>query len=205
MTAGAPPSAPLGAHRKQSVIPEGPALGLVELCSIARGMRAADAAVKRAAVRIRRAGTVHPGKYLIFLEGGVEEVAEALAAAEAVAAETLIDRLFLPNPHTELVAVLSRPGAAAVDALGILEAFSVAAILRGADAALKYAETAALSLRLADDLGGKALFVLTGAQHDVEEALAAGATAIGAGLLAGCELIARPHADFVAAFTQEAR
>lgn len=178
---------------------DGPALGLLELCSVARGMRAADATVKRAPVRLRRMGSVQPGKYLIFLQGGVDEVGEALKAGAEVAAETLIDHLFLPLPHADLTAVLDSHRSPELRSLGILEAYSVAGILRGADAALKHAQVDSISLRLADGLGGKAVFVLTGEQHDVEEALMAGSAAIGAGLLAGCELIARPHPDFLAA------
>ncbi|MEZ4470973.1 MAG: BMC domain-containing protein [bacterium] len=180
--------------------PLGPAFGLLELCSVARGMRMADAMVKRAPVFVRRAGTVHPGKYLVFIQGGVDEVAEALDAGQQVAAETLIDRLFLPYPHDDLVACLDGPRAPAIESLGILEAFAVAATLRAADAALKRAAVESGSIRLADDLGGKGVFVFTGALHDVEEALEIGRHTIGAGLLAGAELIANPHADFLAAF-----
>ena len=44
----------------------GPALGLIELESIARGMVVADALVKKAAVRISLAEAITPGKYLLI-------------------------------------------------------------------------------------------------------------------------------------------
>ena len=47
-----------------------PALGLLELDSIAAGIEAGDAMAKRAPVDVIRAGTVHPGKYLVLVGGG---------------------------------------------------------------------------------------------------------------------------------------
>jgi hypothetical protein len=58
-----------------------PALGLLELCSIARGIVCCDAVVKKAQVRLVHAGSTHPGKYTILIRGGVDEVIEALARA----------------------------------------------------------------------------------------------------------------------------
>lgn len=181
-------------------VPSGPAIGLIELCSIARGVRLIDVLVKKAPVRVRRATSIHPGKYLIVIQGGVDEVKEAMAAGRAEARETLVDWLLLPFPHVQLEALLgegARP--AEPQSLGILEAYSVAAIIRAADAALKAAEIDGMRLALADGLGGKGYFIFTGVQHDVEEGLAAGRAAIGEGLIAGAELIANPHADMIEA------
>jgi len=44
-----------------------PAIALLEFDSIAIGVRAGDAMVKRAPVEITYAGTVHPGKYLVLV------------------------------------------------------------------------------------------------------------------------------------------
>jgi len=174
---------------------DGPALGLIELCSIARGMRVCDAMVKRASVKLLRAQTTHPGKYLVIVRGGVEEVKEAVSAGMAVSGDALVDHLVLPFPHLELEAVLVSARAPVLDALGVIETFSVASIIRAADAALKAAEVWAARLGLADGLGGKGYFVFTGALHDVEEAMRAGCAAVGDGLLAGQETIANPHPD----------
>ena len=46
--------------------PAGPAYGLLELCSIARGIVTCDAMVKRAPVRTLVAGSVQPGKFLVY-------------------------------------------------------------------------------------------------------------------------------------------
>lgn len=180
--------------------PSGPAIGLIELCSIARGLVVVDTIVKKAPVHIRRAWPVHPGKFVVLAQGGVDEINEAISAGKSVAAESLIDLLVLPYPDAQLDALLT----AAVQpvetiALGVLEAFSVAATIRAADAALKAAEIKGITLRLADGLGGKGYFVFSGHQHDVEEGLEQGAAAIGKGLLAGRELLANPHIEMVAA------
>ena len=56
--------------------PQGPALGIVELRSIARGVVAADAALKRSPAAILHSRPVSGGKHLVMLEGGVAEVHE---------------------------------------------------------------------------------------------------------------------------------
>jgi microcompartment protein CcmL/EutN len=180
--------------------PSGPALGLIELCSVARGLVVLDAMVKRAPIHIQRAQPVHPGKFIVLAQGGVDEINEAMDAGQAVAAESLIDTLRLPFPHAQIQHLLS----GAVDsteiiALGVLETFSVAATIRAADAALKASQVEGVVLRLADGLGGKGYFVFSGHQHDVEEGLAHGAAAVGKGLIAGRELLSNPHGEMVAA------
>lgn len=183
-------------------VPDGPALGVVELCSVARGLVVVDAMVKRAPVRLISAGTRHPGKYLIRIRGGVDEVDEAMQAGVRQAGDALIDEVFLPYPHRQLVQLLERGRRdRPLESLGVLEAFSVAGIIRAGDAALKAAEIDALRLRLADGLGGKGHFIFTGLLHDAEEGLKAGRAAIGEGLVAGCELVANPHPDLIDALT----
>lgn len=177
---------------------DGPALGLIEMCSIARGLVVCDAMVKRAPVRLVRATTIHPGKYVVMIRGGVDEVDEALTAARRTVGDALVDRLFLPYPHAGVDALLKTPRIDhPLDAIGIIDAFSMAGTIRAADAALKAADIRGLRLRLADHLGGKGHFVFTGLLHDVEEGLEAGRRAVGGGLLAGSELIANPHPDLV--------
>ena len=73
-----------------------PAIGLLELSSIAAGIVAGDAMVKRSPVDTLHAGTVHPGKYLVLVGGAVAAVEEALTAGRVAAAGALLDELFLP-------------------------------------------------------------------------------------------------------------
>jgi len=56
------------------------ALGLLEFDSIALGIAAGDAMVKRAPIESIKAGTVQPGKYLVMVYGEVADVQESLDA-----------------------------------------------------------------------------------------------------------------------------
>ena len=97
------------------------AIGLVELSSVARGMWLCDLMVKKAAIRLVRSSTVHPGKYLIVFRGGVGEVEEAIQVGFDHAGDALIDHLFLQYPHSQLEDILDAPRSAAVISLGVVE------------------------------------------------------------------------------------
>ena len=131
-----------------------PALALIELDSISAGIAAGDAMAKRAPIDVFRAGTVHPGKYLVLVGGTVGDVEEALKAAREVGASSILDIVFLPNAHPELIAAIGGTcREAAGEALGVIETATVAAIIEAADAGLKGARVRLVELRLADDLG----------------------------------------------------
>ncbi len=149
-----------------------PALGFLELGSIAHGIVVGDAMVKRAPVEALHAGTSHPGKFLILVEGAVAHVEEAMDAGRELAGSHLLDQLFLPDAHPALSGALrSQPVAAGGEALGIVETSTVAALLGATDRALKGTTATLTELRLADDLGGKAYCLLRGGLADVEEAV----------------------------------
>lgn len=175
----------------------GPALGLFELESLARGVVVADAVVKKAHVRIALAEAITPGKYLLVFSGPVAEVDEAFREGSAVAGKVLLDALYLPQVALALVAALDGTFSSigADDAIGMVEAHTVASTLLAADTALKRAQVVITHLQLAKGIGGKGWFTLGGAQHDVETGLEQAAAAIGSTLLVTTELIARPHAD----------
>ncbi len=176
----------------------GPALGLLELESLARGVVVADALVKQAQVRIALAEPVSPGKYLLVFVGGEAEVAEAFAAGVAAAGPLLLDSLQLPHLSEAVVAALlgGEVAPAPADAsLGVVELHTVASTLRAADVALKAALVTLTHLQLAKGIGGKGWFTLAGEQHDVEAALQAVGAAVEAPLLVATELISRPHAE----------
>jgi bacterial microcompartment shell protein len=181
-----------------------PALALIELASIAVGIEAGDAMVKRAPVEVLRAGTIHPGKYLVLVTGAVADVEEALAAGLAVGEPCLVDSVFLPHVHGQVVAALRgvRRGGAG-EALGIVETATVAATIQAADAGVKGASVELLELRLGDGLGGKGYLLFDGTVADVEAAVAiavervedglAGAGAVPGGRSPVARVIARLH------------
>lgn len=149
-----------------------PAVGLLELESIALGIQAGDAMVKRAPVEVTYAGTVHPGKYVVLVGGEVADVEEALAAGREVASTALVDEIFLPDVHPRVVAALGglRRGAGG-EALGVVETRTVAAIVGAADRGVKGARVDLREIRLADGLGGKAYCLFQGVVADVEAAV----------------------------------
>jgi microcompartment protein CcmL/EutN len=173
------------------------ALALIELHSIARGHRVADAMLKRAPVKLLRADWVSPGKFLVLVEGDVASVEEAFRAGVEIGGDRIVDRLFLPQPHAALWHALADQlnVDAGVDSLGIVETSTVAAALLGADAAAKAAAVRLIELQLARGIGGKAFFTVTGPLGDVEAAVEAAIGAVDPPLLQATEIIAAPHAD----------
>ncbi len=149
-----------------------PAIALLEFDSIAVGVRAGDAMVKRAPVEVTYAGTVHPGKYLVLVGGDVASVEEAYAAGLDTGAAALLDRIFLPSVHPEVVRILrGMRGRVSGDAIGVVETRTAASTVGAADRGRKGAEVELVEIRLADRLGGKAYCVFSGAVADVEAAV----------------------------------
>jgi microcompartment protein CcmL/EutN len=179
---------------------DGPSLALIEVASIARGHRVADAMVKRAPVELVRCEAVSPGKLLVLVAGEVAAVDEAFRAGLEVAGPTTLDKLYLPQAHEQLPAALRGEARAGegVDAVGLVETTTVAATILAADAAAKAAVVRVIEMQLARGIGGKAYFALTGALDEVEAAVEAGVGAIDASAVIATEIIAAPHADFIA-------
>ncbi len=150
-----------------------PALALLEFSSIAAGIQAADAMVKRAVLAVIHAGTVQPGRFLVLVGGSVAEVEESLKAGRETAPDALLDYLFLPGVHPDVVRALGggRELKTGQGALGIFETHTVAAAIRTADAGVKGAQVNLMEIRLADGLNGKGIVLFTGLVSDVEAAL----------------------------------
>ena len=164
-----------------------PALAMVEFSSIAAGIQAADAMVKRAPIETIRAGTVQPGKYLVLIGGLTADVEESLAAGREIGSEAVLDFVYLPRVHPEVVEAIGggrvpRP----IDALGVVETTTVAAAIQAADFGIKGANVRLVEVRLADGLGGKGITLFSGLLEDVEAAVD-----IGVGALARPALLVR--------------
>jgi microcompartment protein CcmL/EutN len=164
-----------------------PALALVEFSSIATGILAADAMVKRAPIDTIKTGTVQPGKYLVLIGGMVADVEESVAAGREVGATALVDYILLPQVHPEVVEAVGGGRVPEVtDSLGVIETTTVAASIHAADAGIKGAEVRLVEVRLADGLGGKGIVLFSGLVADVEAAVE-----IGVGALERPELLVR--------------
>jgi microcompartment protein CcmL/EutN len=183
-----------------------PALALLELDSIAAGIEAGDAMAKRAPIEVLRAGTVHPGKYLVLVGGAVADVEEALEAGRDVGASSVLDAVLIPNVHPELVAgIRGERRVPAGEALGVIETATVAAILAAADAGLKGAHVRLLEIRLADDLGGKGYLLFDGAVADVEAAVEIGTDRIAGTPGLAWRVLPRLHAEMAENLAADAR
>jgi microcompartment protein CcmL/EutN len=177
----------------------GPCIGLLELCSVARGVEVADGVLWEADVEMLFASPVQPGKYVLLFTGSVQDVASALRRGAELAGSDLVDRLHIQQVHPQVEAGLRRNGGqinGALDAVGVVETTTVAASILAADAALKTATVDLLDLRIANGLGGKSFFTLTGEVSDVRSSVQAGAKlAEESGTLARQVVIPRPHPD----------
>lgn len=152
-----------------------PAIALVETNSIATGILAGDAMVKKAVVQLLEARSICPGKYMVLIGGEVGPVTESYEVGVVAAADTLVDRLLLPNVHRSVFpALMSATPPRGDEALGIIETVTAAICIVAADAAVKAADVQLLEIRLANGLGGKSFVLLEGVVADVEAAMQAG-------------------------------
>ena len=185
---------------REGVAPQ-PCIGLLELCSVARGVEVADAVLWEADVEMLFSEPVQPGKYVLLFTGSVQDVSSSHRRGAEVAGPDLVDQLVIPQLHEQVVPILKRVGGTIngqIDAVGVVETTTVASTIVSADQALKTASVDLLDLRVANGLGGKSFFVITGEVSDVRSSVASGARhAQEAGLLARDVVIPRPHPDLV--------
>ncbi len=177
-----------------------PAIALLELSSVARGIEVTDSVLWEAQIELLFAEPVQPGKYVLLLTGAVQDLTSALRRGGEIAAEALTDQLLIQQVHDQVLIGMRRSGKlnGTLDALGIVETTTVAAAIQAADVALKTAAVDLLELRIANGLGGKSFFTLTGEVSDVRSAITAGAgSAAEGGRLLRDVVIAHPHADLV--------
>ncbi len=174
-------------------------VGLIELGSIAAGFQVVDAMLKEADVTLVLARTICSGKYMVMIRGDVGAVEAAVAAGKALAGYSIIDTFLIPNLHESIFPAIS--GITKVDrleALGVIESFSVASLIEGADAMAKAANVQLIEVRLAMALGGKAFATVTGSVSAVAAAVEAGAQMIGRkGLLVNKVVIAQPRPELL--------
>ena len=172
----------------------GKAIGLVEYKTVASGMTATDILVKTSDVEILQAETVCPGKYFALIEGSISAVKSAIEAAKKALPDKLIDSFVLGNPHDSIfqaiwgTTIVEQPGA-----LGILETYSVAQAIVGADVAAKTADVKLVELRLARGMCGKSYMILTGEVAAVTSAIEAAKKSAGEyGMYLDSSVIAGP-------------
>lgn len=174
-----------------------PAIGLLEFNSIARGIEAADSMLKKAKVELLEAHPICAGKYIILITGDVDAVRSSLAEGIEISKQYLVDKLLIPNIHPQIFpALTASTQIAEIKALGVIETFSAASAIIAADIAAKTAKINLIDMRLANGMGGKSYFSLTGEVADVEAAVQASEDSIKEeGLLVESIIIPSVHSD----------
>ena len=174
-------------------------IGLIDLTSIASGFLACDAMLKAADVDLVLSRSICSGKYMVMVRGDVAAVEAAVSAGIAGTRFSVIDSFVIPNLHEMVFPALS--GATkveALEALGVVESFSVASLIEGADAAVKAANVQLIEIRLAMALGGKAFVTLTGNVAAVEASVNAAAAIVGQkGMLVNKVVIPSPRPELL--------
>ncbi len=151
------------------------ALALLEFESVAVGVLAVDRMLKKSPVALLRCGTVHPGRYLALVGGTVASTEEAYAegVASGKEAAALVAGICLPDPVDSVAeALVGGRNEPLGDTLGVLEVNTSPGLLGLVDRLLKSLPLNLVEIRLADDLGGRALAIIDGELSDVQEAAA---------------------------------
>ena len=175
------------------------AIGLVELRSIARGMKTTDAMLKAADVELLRAHVVCPGKYIILIAGWISHVKNAVSLGQQIAPEVVVDHFVLSNVHPSIFpALTATTEIEKVKAIGVMETFTLAASIVAADMAVKAAPVELIEIRLPFAMGGKAFTVFTGEVSAVRSAVKTAADRLkDEGVIDSFEVIPAPHKDLV--------
>ncbi len=150
-------------------------IGFLELNSIAKGLEAADAMMKKADVDLIFAKPGCPGKYYVLIAGETAEVRSSIAEGTEIGGRFVIQSLVLPRLHEQVLQAINlcvppQPN----NAVGMIEFFSVTAALICGDAAVKAADVTLIDIRLGMGIGGKSYVLLTGDTAAVKQAVNAG-------------------------------
>jgi bacterial microcompartment shell protein len=179
----------------------GPAIGFLETSSIAKGIDATDAMMKKADVDLLLTTIVPRGKYLIMIGGMVADVESSMRAGREIAGTTVVDEFVIQNAHPQLpAAIKGRVKVPSIEAIGIIETKEVASAIYAGDAAVKAANVTLIEAR--NQPGAKGLVVLTGDVGAVRAAVAAGvATVKKEGMLISEVVIPHAHEALIKSLT----
>jgi microcompartment protein CcmL/EutN len=174
-------------------------IGFLEFNSIAKGIEAADIVLKTAAVRLIFAKPGCPGKYYLLFTGEVAAVQASLEAGKQLGSEHVVDDCVIPRVHPQVIRAINMANTPeTLQAVGVMEYYTVTAAIFSADAAVKAADVDLIDVRLGTGIGGKSFVLLTGEVAAVREAIAAGtATPNAQGMSVSSVVIPSPHPELL--------
>jgi len=172
-------------------------LGALEFSSIVIGMEALDQMVKVAPILIIDARTIISGKYLIIFSGDVASVEYAYRSGCETGGDYLVDRLFLPQVHPDVIPAIGNTiNSGDWDTIGLIETLSIVSGIESADRAAKEGGVKIIEIRLADGYGGKSYVKMMGSLDAVQAAIKAGTSKAREKNLLGMEtIIPQPHKE----------
>jgi microcompartment protein CcmL/EutN len=173
----------------------GEAIGVLEYRSIAMGMKAADDVLKTADVDVITAKTVCPGKYIVVLKGSVSAIKAGMEKGTSDEYQSiLVDQCCLGNPDESVLKGMY--GTAEIDgleAIGIIETYSVASIFEVADDVVKTTPVQIVEMRIAKGISGKSFVVFSGDLSSVMASIEKASVSVKEkGLLLSTAVIPRP-------------
>lgn len=174
-------------------------IGFLEFNSIAKGVEAADIVLKTADVRLIFARPGCPGKYYLLFAGEVAAVQSSIDAGCTLAGGAVVDQCVIPHVHPQVIEAINMTSMPeSMQAIGVMEFYSVTASVYGADAAVKAADVDLVDVRLGTGIGGKSFVILTGEVAAVREAIACGIhTPNAEGMLVSSVTIPSPHPELL--------
>ncbi|WP_273324466.1 BMC domain-containing protein [Vallitalea guaymasensis] len=144
------------------------ALGMVEFKNIAMGITVTDLMVKAANVSIVKSLITCPGKYMVIIRGKLSAVNAAIDKSKEYE-ELVSDYFILGNPHESIFNAFDGKYEINKDeAMGIIETSNVPCLIEAADMIAKTARCYILKIKMARELGGKALVLFAGEVAAVE-------------------------------------
>ncbi|MDR1650725.1 MAG: BMC domain-containing protein [Synergistaceae bacterium] len=174
-------------------------IGFIELSSIAGGIETADGMLKTASVNLIFAKASCPGKYYILINGQIANVEKSIKFGTVTGGGFVVSSLVLPRVHPKVIAALNMAGMPdRIEAVGVMEFFSVTASLIAADTAVKAALVDIVDIRLGTGIGGKSFVVVSGDTSSVKTAVdAASAVRSDEGMLVNKAVISKPDKKLI--------
>jgi microcompartment protein CcmL/EutN len=125
--------------------------------------------IKSADIEILIAQTVCPGKYILLFTGKLSDINAAIDTGIKNYEQQIIDYFILGNPAESIFSALyGTTEIGNVEALGIIETYTVASVIVAADQAAKTANIRLMDIRIARGMSGKSYVLFCGDLAAVE-------------------------------------